>query len=151
MLNLKTILIFTFYAISGLLFLWLFYRKSGLKRISCMSAILFVLVGREYWEIPVFISAFLGIQNLSDTLQPLTALFLAFILFTTTKVEITSKVAFWIVLGLIINLTLLYPLIYTDIYKGQVFARNLFAYVCRSLGLTCLGSALFAGSSLVRS
>jgi len=130
-----------FYSLSCLLFFLLFYWKTNSIRNSLMVALLFIMVGSEYWELPIFMAAALGLFNhtFSDTLHPLMALIWFVILIISAKIEFSSRTIILLFMAPIVNTFLLLP-----------FTTWSMGFVCRGIAMFCLGASVYYGSSLVR-
>lgn len=133
--------IILFYSLCCFSFFLLFYWKTKSVRNSLMVALLFIMVGSEYWELPIFIAAALGLFNhtFSDTLHPLMALIWFIILIISAKIEFNSRTIILLFMAPIVNTFLLLP-----------FTTWTMGFVCRGIAMFCLGASVYYGSALVR-
>jgi len=131
----------TFYAIVSVVFTLLYYKKFNNGKLALLFSAMTVFVAREYWEIPIFVTGYVGIMNrYFPMLFHHLLVFLIFaVLVSYSKIRFTKP----IIALLIMTPLFISPLLLTGL-------RNVYTlYIARTIGITVFGGIFIHGASLV--
>lgn len=138
--------IILFYAVSGLIVMGLFYKRSRQKIFSFLVSTLVILVASEYYEIPIFIAGLIGVAywfpypSLPFFLHHVNTIVLFIWLLVFTRPKMSFDFFAILGLGIIFNIFLLLP-----------GSPVLFLYIARIIGIMCICGVIYLESTVLRS
>lgn len=136
--------ILIFYLAAGSLAFFTYYKRFG-RWIALLTTILVVYIASEFWELPIFISGFLGIAywfpypSLAFILHHIYVFIMFALLLYIHRLTRNSRFYGWLILGIILNWMLLVPAVSSP---GVMWLTRVF-------GFFILWSGVYDGSSLV--
>jgi hypothetical protein len=135
-----------FYGLAFAILIFLFSRKMKLLP-SIMISLLIVLVASEFWEIPIFISGFIGFRyrfpypSLAFLLHHVYTAILFILLIYVAKIKLRVSGPFWL-LGLTISTLLIFYLLIPSM-------RVIVFWQARIIGTFFFGLGVYFGSSVL--
>lgn len=145
-LNYTNLAIMMFYIIAPIVFLILFYYKTNKLAYSLVISSLIVLVGTEYWEIPVFFCSWFGLLGhvfyMPSFVNNILILWAFIILVVFSEVKFSKLKVFFLVAVPFINA----PLLLTEYALVLIHPH----FIGRIIALTVLGGIFYFGNPLVR-
>lgn len=120
--------LFLFYGLATLVIFTIRYAFTKRFGMSLVYGVLIVFVSSEFWEIPIFIRAYLGVSGgFPQVLNHIIVGFMAFLLIVFSKFKLTITNGTILALNVVINSFGLW--FFSSIFMG---------WILRTLTLTCL-------------
>ena len=129
----------TFYSVCFAFLIVLFYSKSRSKILGFVMALGIILVGSEYWELPILVCGYLGLfghsHHFLSVLNHAIAIFVFVILVSFSQIKLGRKHVYVLILG---------PLIVAPLILPSGMPQAIF-YLARLIGLGILGGVFYFG------